>query len=209
MLPSFESLIIVTLAGCLLAVTPGPSMFYVLSRSMSQNTRAGLASSAGLAVGGICHALAAAFGLASIIAINHHLFLLVQIFGVTYLAYLGFSCFKSSAQSHRLIIEKQKDCGYQKIFWQGVLVEISNPKTILFFVAFIPSLLSDSSDITTSQLLILGMLIPITALPSDLFVSLAGGKLAQKLKCNLWITNGLNKLSGIILIGLAIRLLID
>ncbi|WP_444998056.1 LysE family translocator [Aliikangiella sp. IMCC44359] len=209
MLPNIDSIILVAIAGFMLAATPGPSMLYVLSRSMNQSYKAGLASSAGLAIGGMFHALAAAVGLASIVAYSPKLYLIIQIGGAGYLAYLGSNMLKNPIEPSEVTIEQQPKSSYRHIFWQGVIVEITNPKTILFFVAFIPSLLSGKEEYSSSQLLVLGILIPLTALPSDLIVSLAGGKLAERLKRNIQMANWINKAAGTFLIALALRLFLS
>lgn len=205
-MPPIESVILVLVSGFILSLIPGPSMLYVLSRSIAQNYSAGIISSAGLAVGGMIHALAAATGLATIVALNPSLFTAIQIFGVIYLAYLGVGMLKDKINSNEMEVLTVNQVGYRKIFFQGVIVEASNPKTILFFLAFIPSLLSSETTMTTTQLLILGLLIPLTAIPSDLVVAFTGGKLAVKLKQNVKMVNVINAVAGVLLILLAVRL---
>jgi len=205
-MPPIESIILVLISGFMLSLIPGPSMLYVLSRSIAQNHGAGVISSAGLAVGGMIHALAAASGLAAIVALNPSLFTAVQVFGVLYLGYLGIGMLRDKIDSNEIEVIKVNSMGYRKIFLQGIVVEVSNPKTILFFLAFIPSLLSSETTMTTTQLLVLGLIIPITAIPSDLVVAFTGGKLAEKLKQNVKMVNIINGVAGVFLILLAIRL---
>lgn len=206
MFPPFESILLVLISGLMLAAIPGPSMLYVLSRSMGQSCNAGLVSSAGLAFGGMLHAFAASLGLSSIIALNPDLFIAIQVFGSLYLAYLGITMMNEKIESDEIKITTVGQMNYRKIFVQGVIVEISNPKTILFFLAFIPSILSSTESYSSGQLLFLGLLVPLTALPSDLIVSFAGGKMATKLKSNIRLANQINKLAGIFLIFLSLRL---
>jgi len=206
MLPSIESILLVIVSGLILSAVPGPSMLYVMSRSIGQNEKAGLASSAGLAIGGMIHAAAAALGLSSIIALSPSLFIAIQIFGVIYLAYLGVSMLRGNIEDDNMRTSKVNSLNYFKILKQGVLVEVANPKTILFFIAFIPSVVPSTENYSSTQLLLLGLLIPLTALPSDLFIAFAGGKIADKLKRNVGLVNRISKMSGIILLLLAVKL---
>lgn len=205
-MPSIESIILVLISGFMLSLIPGPSMIYVLSRSIAQNHHAGIVSSVGLAIGGMIHALAAASGLAAIITLNPSLFTAVQVFGVIYLTYLGVSMLRERVSSNKFVVKDINNMCYSKIFFQGVIVELSNPKTILFFLAFIPSLLSSEQTASPTQLLFLGLLIPLAAIPSDLIVAFTGGKLAEKLKNNIAMVNKINALGGLFLVLLAIRL---
>ena len=206
MLPPIESVLIVIISGLMLSAVPGPSMLYVMSRSIGQCEKAGLASSAGLAVGGMLHAIAAALGLSSIIALSPLSFIAIQIFGAVYLLYLGIMTFREKIEQNKIYVSKVSKTNYLKVFNQGIIVEVSNPKTILFFLAFIPSVVSSAENFSSAQLLFLGLLIPLTALPSDLFIAFTGGKIADKLKRNVGLANWINKLSGTILILLALKL---
>jgi len=206
MLPPIESILIVIISGLMLSAVPGPSMLYVMSRSIGQSEKAGLASSAGLAVGGMLHAIAAALGLSSIIALSPLSFIAIQVFGVVYLLYLGIMTFREKIDQNKIHVSKVSKANYLKVFNQGIIVEVSNPKTILFFIAFIPSVVSSAENFSSAQLLFLGLLTPLTALPSDLFIAFTGGKIADKLKRNVGLANWINKLSGAILILLAVKL---
>ena len=208
-MPPIEAVILVLVSGFMLSIIPGPSMLYVLSRSIAQSHNAGIVSSAGLAIGGMIHAVIAASGLAAIIALNHSLFLAVEILGACYLTYLGIGMIKDKINSNEIEVIQVNRAGYKKIFFQGIIVELSNPKTILFFLAFIPSILASEETMSATQLLILGLLIPLTAVPSDLVVAFTGGKLAEKIKQNIKMVNIVNTLAGSFLILLAIRIVLS
>jgi len=198
-------IIAVTLAGLLLSASPGPSMLYVLSRSVGQNRTAGFASSIGLAIGGVLLAMASALGLAAVFEASPRAFMILQICGGCYLCYLGFGMIKGAGKDD-MSIKNIKTKPFSKILGQGILVELLNPKTAIFFLAFLPQFVDyGRSDITT-QMLVLGMLVPLTAIPSDIIVSIAGGTLAQKLASQPTAGIMLSWLAGLILIGLAIRI---
>lgn len=204
-MPSIDMILAVTVAGLLLSASPGPSMLYVLSRSVGQSRAAGFASSIGLAIGGVLLAIATALGLAAIFEYSPRAFTILQIAGGCYLCFLGYSMIKGAGKDD-LSIRKVQDASFATILYQGILVELLNPKTAIFFLAFLPQFIDYSRDDVTTQVLILGMLVPLTAIPSDIIVSIAGGTLAQKLKRKPIAGVILGWVAGIILIGLAIRI---
>lgn len=212
-MPSIESIIAVALAGLALSATPGPSMLYVLSRSVGQSRAAGLASAIGLGLGGVLLAAATALGLAAILEQAHGAIDVLRIAGSLYLIYLGVQMIweAQATQPQKLFVEKVRKRSLFSIIWQGVLVELLNPKTVLFFVLFLPQFVEASggsiaSDNVTLQLLFLGILVPLTAVPSDLVVAFVGGSVAQTINSNPQISKALSWTGGLILIFIALNL---
>lgn len=208
-MPSLENLILVTLAGLALSISPGPSMLYILSRSIGQSRAAGLASAVGLALGGVFLAVLTAVGLASIFKYSDTVYNLVRYIGAAYLIYLGLQMFSTSDNKNTEVKQIKKPEPLRRIVFQGVIVECLNPKTILFFMAFLPQFVDVASGSVTTQLLVLGMLVPLTAVPSDVLVAWTGGSLAKKLSESKRMHNFLQWLGGIFLIGLGLRLLLQ
>lgn len=206
-MPDFETMIAVTIAGLLLSASPGPSMLYVLSRSVGQSRGAGLASTFGLAIGGVLLAVASAMGLAAVIRHSSTLYMGIQIAGAAYLFYLGWMLIREAGQEEMAVKTVVRQSHWQ-IMWQGVWVEVLNPKTALFFLAFIPQFVDEQRADVTAQLLWLGVLVPLTAIPSDVIVSIGGGALAEKLKGKQRVGKWLGWLSGLVLMMLAVRLLV-
>ncbi len=204
-MPNFDTILAVALAGLLLSASPGPSMLYVLSRSVGQSRAAGFASSIGLAIGGIVLAVASAVGLAAVFELSPRAFTVLQISGGCYLCYLGYGMIKEAGKDD-MSIKSVKNAPFSRILYQGILVELLNPKTAIFFLAFLPQFVDYSRLDVTTQMLVLGMLVPLTAIPSDVIVSLAGGTLATKLSARPKASVVLGWISGLILIGLAIRI---
>ena len=95
-----------------------------------------------------------------------------------------------------------------RIFWQGVIVEIPNPKTVLFFLAFIPQFVDEQLGSATFQMLVLGVIVPLTAIPSDILVALTGGTLANRISSNPTVSKGLAWLGGTFLMGLGVRVVL-
>lgn len=207
-MPSLETMMVVALAGFALSASPGPSMLYVLSRSVGQSRAAGLASAIGLGLGGVALAVIAALGLAAVFQQSETLYRAVTYAGGAYLIYLGAQMIleKDSGEPGEMKVASVEKRSYARIIWQGVLVELMNPKTVLFFMAFIPPFVDMSKGDVMVQMLVLGILVPLTAVPSDVVVAFVGGSLAQTVKGNRMIRRGLSWLGGLILIGIGLRL---
>lgn len=205
-MPSFEAIITVLIAGFMISASPGPSMMYVLSRSVGQSRAAGFASSVGLAIGGVLLAIGSALGLAVIFEYSSGLYQIISIAGGVYLFYLGYDMIRNAGRD-KLVICRVKSEKFSKIMYQGILVELLNPKTILFFLAFLPQFVDYSRADVTMQMMILGILVPLTAIPSDVFVSVIGGSLTNKLSKHPGCGIALTWIGGSILIALAFRIL--
>ncbi|MFV0473306.1 MAG: LysE family translocator [Pikeienuella sp.] len=206
-MPSTETMIVVALAGFALSASPGPSMLYVLSRSVGQSRAAGLASAIGLGLGGVVLAVVAALGLAAVFQRSETAYQVLTFAGAAYLIYLGLRMIlEKDGEDEEFEIARVQKRSYASIIWQGVLVEVLNPKTILFFMAFIPPFVKTSEGDIVTQMLILGVLVPLTAVPSDLIVAFIGGSLAQTVRGNRMIRRGLAWLGGLFLIGIGVSL---
>lgn len=205
-----ESMIAVALAGLALSATPGPSMLYVLSRTVGQSRSAGFASALGLCLGGIVLAVATAWGLGTIFMTFDGLVVALKYLGAAYLVWLGARMIKEARTSAEqdLSASSVAKRPLAKVMWQGVLVELLNPKTVLFFALFLPPFVAlepgatGSGDVTI-QLLLLGVLVPLTAIPADLVVAWLGGSLAQTLNDSRRARQSMAWGGGLVLIGIA------
>ena len=185
-------------------------MLYILSYSIGHSRNAGLASAAGLATGGLVLVVAAVLGLATLFNVAPFVYLIVKILGAIYLIYLGIQMLLEKESTDKPSkIETVRRTPLIKVFWQGVLVEVLNPKTVLFFVAFLPQFVDGDSGSVAVQMLILGLLVPLTAVPSDLVVAFTGGTIARSLARNRTASKLLNWLGGLFLVGLGIRLFVS
>ncbi|MEO1207980.1 MAG: LysE family translocator [Cyanobacteria bacterium J06638_20] len=178
-MPDLTSFGLFLSAAILLAITPGPGIFYVLTRSLKGGRREGIASSFGTAVGGLFHVLAAALGISIILAASAIAFNLVKYLGAGYLIYLGLKTILSrDALMHTATVQTP---GYRRAFLQGITVEILNPKTALFFLAFIPQFVNPEG-IVFLQFLLLGTLSITLNTTSDLIIASLAGPIGQRLK---------------------------
>jgi len=191
------------LAGAfVLLVIPGPAVFYILSRSIGQGRKAGVVSATGIAVGTLAHATAAALGLSAILASSARAFHIVQFSGALYLIFLGLrtllSCeetqLATSASTHSL----------SRVFGQGVLVNLLNPKTALFFLAFLPQFVDASRGHVPAQIFFLGGSFALLGLLSDSSWAMLAGSLAGRLRGSLGWRRIQKNISGGSLIALGV-----
>ena len=215
-MPPLDAVFAVILAGFALSATPGPSMLYVASRSIGQNRSAGLASALGLGFGGVILAIATAFGLAAVFAEFKWVVLSLKYVGSTYLVWLGVDMIRNARKAANVALDTQdvESSTFSKIFWQGVMVELLNPKTVLFFALFLPPFVEIGSGqfddrSVQLQLLALGVLVPLTAVPSDILVAVMGGTLTRALGSRQVLRERLAWGCGLILVAIALNLLFE
>ncbi len=205
LLPAWPLLSTFLLASFVLAVTPGPGVLYILTRSMVQGRRAGLASVAGVALGNLGNAAAAAIGLAALFAVSALAFSLVKIAGALYLVWLGVQMLRAREQAQEAI--SPPPATSLQIFRDGVVVSLLNPKTTLFFAAFLPQFI-DAASQPLAQSLVLGTLFVAIAAMTDSIYALAAGCLAPVLRTGSVRAWG-RRLGAALFIGLGLRLATD
>ncbi len=206
-----DILFLVAITGFSFSLMPGSSMMYVLSHSLKYKFKGCFCSSLGLAVGGVLHAFLAAFGVSKIIETKPEILIYLKFIGAFYLLYIAIDIMlEKNIKKGDLKEVEVKDKSLFKIFYQSILVEFLNPHTILFFLAFIPQF-APASDIGNPifYMLMIGLLIPLTAIPTDIFVVFTGSYLVKKMEGSNFSQNLLKYLSSIILIGLSINLFVS
>jgi len=176
MLPPYSSLVLFLVGTVALLLTPGPAVLYIVGRTVGQGRPAGLISALGIFVGTLIHVTAAALGLSALLLSSAHAFRTVQMLGAAYLVFLGVRTLlrKDDAPAAQ---EPEKAHGLTRIFGQGVLVNILNPKTALFFLAFLPQFVDPVRGSIPAQILFLGGTFAIMGLCSDSCWALAARKL--------------------------------
>jgi threonine/homoserine/homoserine lactone efflux protein len=142
--PVSATLLAFLVASLVLAVTPGPGVLYVVTRTIAQGRRAGLTSVAGVALGNLCNAMGASIGLAALLAASSLAFFIVKATGAAYLLYLGFKALRPSAMPTPQAGFRSAEIG--RAFREGFLVALLNPKTALFFAAFLPQFVDPASS---------------------------------------------------------------
>ncbi|HSY86752.1 MAG TPA: LysE family translocator [Verrucomicrobiae bacterium] len=176
-MPSAAHLAIFTLAALAMNAAPGPSNLYVLSRSLAQGAAGGLVSALGLALGSLFHVALAVAGLAALLSYAPTLYDAIRLAGAAYLIYLGIKTLRAPGAS--LPANGVARRSLARILFDAALVEMLNPKTALFFLAFLPQFVEPAAGPAAPQLLLLGLIVTLTALPCDMLVALAGARLAR------------------------------
>jgi len=185
-------------AALVLAVTPGPGIFYVLGRTLAGGRREGILSSLGTFVGGFFHVLAAALGVSAILAASAVAFHTVKYAGAVYLVWLGIRMIRT--RNAELVVSTIQPS--QGAFRQGILTEVLNPKTALFFLSFIPQFIAPGHGHVFLQFIILGALSVALNTAADLLVVLLASPLERKLRSSVRFRRGQRLASGLGMIGL-------
>jgi len=185
-------------AAVLLAVTPGPGILYVLARTLAGGRREGLESSFGTLFGGLGHVVAAAAGVSAILAASAVAFHTVKYAGAAYLVFLGVRMIRSRDQD--LPVGTVPPAG--RAFPQGILTEVLNPKTALFFLSFIPQFIAPERGHVFLQFATLGFLSVTLNTAADLTVVSLAAPLERKLKSSARFRRGQRAASGFGMIGL-------
>jgi threonine/homoserine/homoserine lactone efflux protein len=197
LLPPWPLLSAFILASTVLAVTPGPGVFYIVARSLLQGWRHGLASVAGVALGNFGNAVGAALGLAALFAVSSLAFTVVKYLGAAYLIYMGIQALRAPASSGDAETPAPQPQCMTTIFRDGFLVALLNPKTAIFFAAFLPQFMTPQAPSHAAQSVALGALFVLIAAICDTAYALAAGSVAPALKrvgglrkAGRWLTGG-------------------
>ncbi|GGW92224.1 LysE family translocator [Alteromonas halophila] len=207
-MPPLELLFGFSLSALLLSLSPGPSNLYIMACTMETGRASGVAAAGAMALGSLIYTILVALGLASVIAVSPVLFIAIKLFGAGYLLYLGLSAFRQASVSASN--EATKTTG--NVFWQSLVVELTNPKTALFFVAFLPQFTSAQAGDLVWQLMALGGIYAVIAFCSDLGVVFLSSQLATSVRKKAndqqrWM--GYQKqLAALILFGLGLYILV-
>lgn len=182
MIPGHSSLLLFVTGGIVLLVIPGPAVLYIVGRSIDQGRRAGIVSVLGIASGALVHVTAAALGLSAVLVSSAAAFTMLKYLGAAYLIYLGAQKLLRAEALGMAHAPEQRSLG--RLFRQGLVVSVLNPKEALFFFAFLPQFVDPTRGQITAQILFLGLLFVGMGVVSDSLWALSAGTLAQRLKRN-------------------------
>lgn len=200
-MPGQSNLGLFFVAALILALTPGPGILYVLARSVGGGTGAGIASAGGTALGGFAHVIAAALGLSALLAASSSAFTVVKLAGAAYLIVLGVRTLLSREAA--TIATGAPHGGKWRALGQGIITELLNPKTALFFLAFVPQFITPGAG-TFAQFIVLGTIAVLLNTSVDLLVALLAGPIAARLRRGPRLRRGQRLCSGGGLIALGI-----
>lgn len=198
----------VVFLGAALAInlSPGPDLLYAISRTISQGTKIGLASAAGLWTGASVHVLAVAFGISTILLTSAKVFAAIKYAGAVYLLYLGLQAIRSRGSSFDVPQKKEPAITPMQAYRQGILVDILNPKVAIFFMAFLPQFVRPDHGDPATQLILLGSLVILIAIPVEIFFVLAASRTTCFFRQNPKTSVILDRILGTVLVALGVRL---
>lgn len=203
-MPTLTNIFLLFIATVLLCIVPGPDMLYILARSTGQGRSAGVVSCIGIATGGLMQTIAVALGLSGLFLVVPVAYDIIKYSGAIYLVYLGIRTIFS--REEMLTHSFNERGGTLKIFLQGTLTTLLNPKVAFFYLAFLPQFVSQSQGHVSVQLLVLGLVFNITGLSVDASIALLASFLGQWLKGRAGAAKFLRWLTGGVFVGLGVRL---
>jgi threonine/homoserine/homoserine lactone efflux protein len=202
-MPTASTTALFLLAAVALAVVPGPAVAYIVTQSIDQGRRAGLVSALGVATGGLVHVTAATIGVSALIASSATAFTVVKLVGAAYLIVVGIRRIVSGDEPEADAVEPVR-APLAHVYRQGVVVNVLNPKTALFFLAFLPQFVDPNRGAVWPQVAFLGVLFVLVAATSDSIYALAADAIAGRLrrsgtgaKLRRWFTGGVFVALGI------------
>ena len=201
-MPELSMLLLFLSGSLVLLITPGPAVLYIIARSLEQGRKAGIVSSFGLLIGCILQVVAAAFGLSVILVSSEIAFLCMKYLGAAYLIYLGMRIFLKNENLRR--DEPIDSDELRRVFCQGLLINILNPKTALFFFAFLPQFVSVSKGSITLQMLLLGVVFNAMGICIGVMYALLAGTIGNWLKTHVPFLRLQRYVTGGILITLGV-----
>lgn len=201
-----ETLISFTIATLALALSPGPDNIYVLTQSLVNGTKSGIATTAGLISGCIVHTTLLAFGVSAIITTSEEIFYGIKILGACYLLYLAYSVFKSDSEITFTNNAPKKT--YWQLFKTGVIMNLLNPKVMIFFLAFFPGFLWDKDGNTVYQFYVIGITFMIVSFFVFSLIALLAGRISNLLMKWKRINTVLMWLQIVVFVGIAVFILL-
>ncbi|MBN9669776.1 LysE family translocator [Roseibium aggregatum] len=200
----FDILTVFFTAAVALGLAPGPDNLFVLTQSALYGRRAGLIVTLGLCTGLVVHSCAVALGVAAIFKTSELAFTLLKIVGAGYLLYLAFQAFRAGKSD--LSTQKGAELPPASLYRRGIVMNVTNPKVALFFLAFLPQFADPARGSVPVQILLFGGLFILATVLVFGGIALSAGALGDVLKRSPQAQIWLNRLAGVVFVGLALRL---
>ncbi len=208
-MPSFEVLLAFTVAALIMNISPGPSNLYVMARAIAQGMEGGIVAAMGLAVGSMVHVAATVLGLSAVFTHSPTFYTAIKLMGAAYLIFLGINYWRSKPKDKSESLNKTKQKPLIVVFKESVIVEVTNPKTALFFLALLPQFVVPESGPVAQQLLVFGLIVTASALPCDVLVAVSSSKVADWLINNERAQQIQERVSGSILLGMGAYIVVE
>ena len=193
------------ISGLLLNIMPGPDSLLIMTRSGTQGWRAGVAAVAGIRTGTMVHVLAAAVGLSAILSTSAIAFTVVKYVGAAYILYMAVALLRSKRRVPDAAVSVPP-LPYQKIFAQGFLTNVLNPKVAIFFLAFVPQFIDAAAPSKALAFIILGCIFNVNGILWSVALALFVAFASARLKLNPSVSQWLNRVTGGLFIWLGIKL---
>ncbi len=199
-MPDWSTLILFATAASILVFTPGPNTLYIIARSVNQGRTAGIVSSLGVEVGTLIHVAAAALGISALLMSSATAFNIVKYAGAAYLIYLGIKTLLT--REKEVEAETVEETSLRRTFSQAVLVNVLNPKSAMFFFAFLPQFIDAERGAATTQILVFGAIVVVLGFTSGSLYSLLAGGIGNLLRGNLKFLRAQRYFAGSVYLGL-------
>jgi len=200
--PTLDTFAVFAAAAFVLIVIPGPAVLFIVSHSLAHGRRAGLASAAGTASGEFLHVVAAAVGLSALVASSTAAFEVVKLIGAAYLILLGIRTLLTRVHGDAIEGDGRPVVSRRRSYWRGYRVGALNPKTALFFLAFLPQFVHPDRGAVAVQALLLGTVFCLIAWVSDSSYALVVGTLADRMRRSTAVARTRRWVSGTVMVAL-------
>ncbi len=181
-MPELTTILVFAAAALALIAVPGPNLVYLVTRSMSEGRRAGVASALGIETGTLVHVAAAALGLSALLASSPLAFDVVRYAGAAYLLWLGIRTLRARGGDAHATAEAPRAPSLARAYGQAVVIQLLNPKVALFFLAFLPQFVDPARGAVAGQVLVLGAVLAVLGLVLDVLYALAADAAARRLR---------------------------
>lgn len=188
----------------IIILTPGQDMVLVMSRSIAQGQKAGIITALGVSVGLMGHTVLATLGLGALLMASDWLFTIIKFIGAAYLIYIGYQLL--SSKNAKLALKDLDKISYKKMFFQGAISNIMNPKITIFYFSYLPQFVIANNTSETLQLFILGTTFALLTFLLKAPIGFVSGLLSFWIKARPIVLNYINKTSGVILVLLGLKL---
>jgi len=195
------------LTSTVIILTPGQDMILVMSRSITQGPKAGIMTALGVSIGLLGHTLLATLGLGALLLSSEFLFNIIKVIGAGYLIYIGYQLLRSKEDT--INIKDLPKVSYRKMFIQGALSNITNPKVAIFYFSYLPQFVIPDSGNEAMQLFILGLTFATLTFALKAPIGFISGLLSFWIKTRPVILKYIHRTSGVILIGLGFKLALE
>jgi threonine/homoserine/homoserine lactone efflux protein len=208
-MPDLTQFALYVAAALVLAVTPGPGIFYVAARTLAGGRAEGVASSFGTGLGGLAHVLAGSLGVSAVVLASAELFTALKLIGAAYLVWLGLRTVQAARREAATVLNggaAAPPIGPRRAFREGVLVEALNPKTAAFFLAFVPQFVDPAAGHIAVQFVVLGTVSVALNTLADIVVAYAASGIRHGAAARPKLVRRLREASGAAMVALGIGL---